>query len=159
MRKYTLEKQIAKFWSKVAITANDELCWEWQAGTTSFGYGCARFKDKMQSAHRVSWELAYGEIENGLFVLHECDNSACVNPKHLFLGTQQNNVDDMLKKNRSVPPRGEMNGRHKLTSSQVIRIRELGEAKQMQQKEIAELMGVSDATVNLILKRKTWKSV
>ena len=77
----------------------------------------------MRQAHRVAWELTNGEVENGLYVCHHCDNIMCVNPNHLFLGTQQDNMDDMVAKGRSMKLAGEKNPHAKLTVAEVLSIR------------------------------------
>lgn len=89
MKKYTPEKRQLKFWSKVAITANDDLCWEWQAGTNKRGYGKIGYVDdnnehKDYLAHRIAWQYPNYIIPDGLLILHSCDNPKCCNPKHLF---------------------------------------------------------------------------
>jgi hypothetical protein len=77
-------------------------CWPWTATKNNKGYGMMADKTgiKMRLAHRISWELVYGPIPEGLLVLHHCDNPGCVNPAHLFLGTQQDNMQDMARKER-----------------------------------------------------------
>ena len=91
-----------RFWSKVKKSKG---CWEWQACTNEAGYGIVGVGGKRTDrAHRVSWRLRYGEIPEGLFVLHRCDNRKCVRPSHLFVGTNQDNVDDMVAKGRNSPP-------------------------------------------------------
>ena len=94
----TLEE---RFWDKVAIAADDEGCWEWTAGTNRAGYGQIRDGEYSRRAHRLSWELKFGPIPDGLNVLHRCDTPPCIRPGHLFLGTQTENMRDMYKKGRS----------------------------------------------------------
>lgn len=90
-----------RFWSKARKT---DGCWVWLAGKDKDGYGNfsvgQRATARPVRAHRVAWELTHGSIPDGLFVLHECDNPPCVRPDHLFLGTNQNNMDDMVAKGR-----------------------------------------------------------
>jgi hypothetical protein len=75
-------------------------CWEWQYATNNLGYGFFRDTDKMRTAHRVSYEINKGPIPSGMCVCHLCDNPACVNPDHLWLGTIKDNMHDMIKKGR-----------------------------------------------------------
>lgn len=77
-----------------------EGCWEWQGGRDEYGYGVVRVKGRNMRAHRAMWEVTYGPITLGLFVLHSCDNPPCIRPDHLMLGTQRANIQDMLAKGR-----------------------------------------------------------
>jgi hypothetical protein len=156
-----------RFWEKVnkdgpLCVRLGTKCWVWMGGTYLNGYGCIKIKRHMVSVHRLSWQLANGEIPEGMFVLHKCDNRPCVNPDHLFLGTQQDNVDDMITKGRrpsnSVAISGEHNGRHKLTSADAIAIRERfagGETGP----SLAADFHVSKSAVYRIVERRRWLNV
>jgi hypothetical protein len=103
------EKQCStacRFWSKVGRAESG--CWEWQWSVfKQTGYGQFALDSKTPvNAHRMSWELVNGTVPSGLFVLHKCDNRKCVNPEHLFLGNQQDNMEDMAKKGRHVGTKG-----------------------------------------------------
>jgi hypothetical protein len=87
---------VESFWSKVEIK-NKQSCWLWTRSKTPDGYGVSYrgpIKGSTTSAHRVAWEITYGDIEDGLNVLHKCDNRLCCNPYHLYLGTQGQNMCD-----------------------------------------------------------------
>ena len=103
-----------RFWDKVLIARVDE-CWLWQAGRFWDGYGSFYKDHKLKRAHRVSWELANGEIPKGLIVCHSCDVPLCVNPAHLWLGTHKLNSKDRDTKGRRTH-------NIKLTKEQVLEI-------------------------------------
>ena len=88
-----------KFWDKVQI-ADEDSCWLWQAAKDSHGYGAFRYQGKRVTASRLAYFLTYPEGDRNLFVLHRCDNPSCCNPKHLFLGTHRENMQDKLNKGR-----------------------------------------------------------
>ena len=90
--------QSERFWNKVDIRDEND-CWIWTGGTVK-QYGEFRFNDKIQSTHRISWQIHFGTIPEGMDVLHHCDNPPCVNPKHLFLGTHSDNMQDAEQKGR-----------------------------------------------------------
>lgn len=101
-------------------------CYIWTAGLSRKGYGRVGFRGSNQQAQRVAWILEFGDIQPGLWVLHKCDVRCCVNPAHLFLGTNADNVADMIKKGRRVQGRtffGWNNSMAVLTEEDVLAIR------------------------------------
>lgn len=156
-----------RFWEKVDIRGEDE-CWEWRGSIVSGksgGYGCFSLHGKNRKAHQVSWILTFGDIPElpnsdvrGTCVLHSCDNRKCVNPKHLFLGTNDDNMKDMVKKGRAknVPKFGKDNWNTKLTEDQVKEIRNLSLTGLYRYKDIGELFGVSASAIGLIVRREHW---
>ena len=88
-----------RFWSHVERGPD---CWEWTARRDKDDYGqFAISKGKSAVAHRVAYSLSVGDIPDGMFVCHTCDNPPCCNPEHLWIGTNQDNMDDMVRKNRA----------------------------------------------------------
>lgn len=131
-------------------------CWEWQAYRNADGYGQIWFKGRLQMAHRLSWFIHRGGIPRSHFVCHTCDSPPCVNPDHLFVGTHQDNTDDMIKKGRHRTGAGEKNRHAKLTERDVLLIRSIH--KQLPNAPaIARAFNVSTATINAIASGSTWK--
>jgi hypothetical protein len=151
-----------RFWEKVSYGTPWE-CWPWQAATNNEGYGKIWYDGKLRLATHVSWMLRYGQLPSK-HLCHTCDNPPCVNPDHLFEGTFQDNYNDMVAKGRksiklSTNKDGENNGRHKLTASQVLHIRELYEQGRYTSRELSQLFKVGRTTVYEILQRKRWVNV
>jgi len=156
-----------RFWSKVQVT---DTCWLWVGCRHKRGYGQFKVGRDALKAHRVSYELSVGPIPQGLCVLHRCDNPPCVNPAHLFLGTQQDNIADCCMKGRATKgfPKGPMNPRYGrprsgalapsavLTASQVNEIRSRYEAGTITQLRLCAEYGVSRSAIQRVLYRKTW---
>ena len=132
-------------------------CHWWTGYGLPSGYGQIRANGKTKSAHRVSYELYKGEIPKGMLVLHDCqskghfeDNPSCVNPDHLFLGTQKDNMQDMSNKDRSLA--GEKHPASKLTAEQVVEIR----SSDLSQRKLAEKFNVSHSKISQIIRRVSW---
>lgn len=120
------------------------------------GYGRANIGGRRATgAHRYAWELAFGPIPKGVFILHKCDVRNCVNPDHLFLGSHSDNMEDMDRKGRRRQVRGENHGMSKLTNTVVSTIRLLEST--MPQVEIAKKFDIPKTTVNAILRGRTWR--
>lgn len=126
-------------------------CIEWQAGRMPHGYGQiqgGRKGSQKLLAHRVAYELAKGPIPSGLNVLHRCDNPSCVNHEHLFIGTQQDNVTDMVSKGRQSWK--DRQPWQKLSVNDAVKIKRLRRLGYKQQK-IADLFGVSRSLISMLL--------
>jgi hypothetical protein len=173
------EKIVARFWAKVPRCEHGETCetccWEWQGARGKNGYGnfyISRFDNRVihARAHCVAWELAHQEfISLDLWCLHRCDNPPCCNPRHLFLGTQQDNVDDMRRKGREARgdrhglrkhpeavKRGEQSHYAKLTTRQVLEIRELAATGQHHRADLASRYGVSVSAILDAVTGRNW---
>jgi len=144
-----------RFWAKVDKKGSDE-CWEWTAHRDKKGYGkinAGGQRDRTFYAHRVSYELANGPILKGKFVCHYCDNPGCVNPRHLFSGTQKENIEDAIRKSRF--PHGENTGSSKLTDQDVHEIRQML-SRDISQRVIAKKYEVNHSTISDIKTGKSW---
>jgi len=130
-------------------------CLEWTGAACHIGYGRMKVSGVKKLAHRVSYEIHVGPIPDGLFVLHRCDNPRCVDPAHLFLGTNQDNMDDMNAKNRGRKARGSASGCAKLKESDVLKIR--NDIRNI--RDIAASYGVGKSTIGYIKSRVTWRHV
>lgn len=146
---------IERFWSHVKIINDNDSCWEWRACVKSNGYGHIRVDGKNVHVHKFSYELAHGEIPKGMFVLHSCDNRKCVRPKHLFLGTQKVNIQDMVSKGRDNPLRGENHPKAKITNEAASLIKHSG----LSYREEANKWGLSIRMICRIRTGKSWRHI
>lgn len=145
-----------RFWAKVTKAGPDD-CWKWTASTNKKGYGqisagCRGLRPL--ALHRVSWEMHCGPIPGGLFVLHSCDNPPCVNPKHLFLGTDEDNKEDMLRKDRLC--RGDRHRNSKTNAAEVAAIRKL-HAAGMSEAELVHRFKRTKGIIHHVVTGSTWK--
>lgn len=134
-------------------------CWTWTGHKTEKGYGRIRqggSDGKMIFVHVAAYALFCGEVTDGLHVLHECDNRACANPEHLFLGTQADNMADMKAKGRARGARGTKHPSAKLTETSVREIRQLAVEGKHSYRAIARIKRVSYSTVHRIVNRVDW---
>ncbi len=177
-----------RFWSKVDKTGGENACWLWQGSENEKGYGIFNG----QRTNRIAWTFTYGPIPTGLLICHSCDVNypagnityrKCCNPTHLWLGTNEDNMKDMVNKGRSpkgdrngsrVHPEnlsrgkyhhlthcnratGERNGQAKFTAAQVLEIRERYATGYCTIKGLAREKGVSPRTITQIIRKTTWK--
>ena len=135
-------------------------CLLWSGGTTVDGYGEMSVYGRSRRAHRVSYELHHGPIPPGMMICHRCDTPQCVNPDHLYAGTDATNTADRERRGRSNHPRGEAHGRAKLTSEQVAEIRALcSEPGRPTRESLAARYGVSRSLISQIDLGQTWASI
>lgn len=134
---------------------NPEHCWDFQGYVHKSGYGRIKLNQKYFYAHRYSFEVHNGPIPEGLCVCHKCDNRKCVNPNHLFFGTQQENIADMCRKKRNKKHEKHHNAR--LTMTKAREIRNLCSEKKLSHTEIAKLFGVKREAISKIHQGIRWK--
>jgi hypothetical protein len=142
------------------IIVDENGCWIYQGATRKKGmpYGWVAYKKTQMNAHRASWIHSNGEIPEGLNVCHKCDVPQCINPEHLFLGTQKENILDMWNKKRhpKINLGGEKSPAAKLTLEQVREIRFMLSQK-IKQKFIAEKFKISQVAISNIKNKKRWQ--
>lgn len=153
IRKTTPKTLEERFWGKVNIPKDVEGCWIWTGSKLRGGYGGININHKTKQAHRVSYELHYGEIPDGTLVCHKCDNPPCVNPHHLFLGNYKVNAEDKCNKGRM--PTGERIPTNKLTQENVLEIRRMISFK-IPRRKIAKIFGVGSTCITDIATGRTW---
>ncbi len=163
-------KTILRFLSK--LKTSDSGCWIWCGCGSSRGYGKTTIASKDIRAHRLSWMIFKGEIPDGLFVCHQCDNPSCCNPSHLFLGTQAENVIDKVTKGRQAKgdthyarlhperlARGTSHGMSKLDEDKVRQIRLEYTGTRGELGMLAKKYGVAKATVHQVVRGRLWSHV
>lgn len=181
------ESDSIRFWSKGVLTANPDTCWNWVRFKDKDGYGFFTINSLNLRTNRVAYFLHNNIDPKDNFVCHSCDNPSCINPSHLFLGTPNDNVQDMVKKGRQAKGdnngvythpekrgyglrngaytkpgqvrKGDLHGMSKLTSEDVLAIREIFSKKNTTTFKLAEDYKVSVSTIRNILSRRNWKHI
>lgn len=146
-----------RFWSKVNKTGT---CWVWTAGTSGGGYGRFKIEGRYFLSHRLVYRAAKGAIPEGYLICHTCDNPSCVNPDHLFAGTQSDNMKDAYKKGRlsleAAHLTGESNPNAVLTWEKVDSIRALYADGRISQMKLARMFNCGQSTISDIVTGKNW---
>lgn len=159
-------RDVNRFWSKVnkngPIPAHcPELgqCWEWKGKPDISGYGRFRVGKYTSKAHRVSYRIHIGDIEKELAVLHKCDNAICINPAHLYQGTQLQNSFDAKQRHRTYRPIGHKNVNAKFNDDIIREIIQYHKDTGFMHKDIAKKYKVVPSVITGIVNRTTWKHV
>lgn len=129
---------------------NTKDCWEFD-GYINKGYGIVRYYGKTIMAHRASWIYHNGDIPSGMNVCHKCDNPICINPRHLFIGSQRENMLDMIEKNRSNYTRGKSHPSCILVENDIPRIFDMFHIQKMTKRAISKILEVSSTTIGKVL--------
>lgn len=149
-----IHTNLERFWEKVDKNAPNG-CWVWGGCKWWNGYGVYYAAPKTRvKAHRYSWELHFGPIPDGLVVCHSCDNPSCVNPSHLWLGQQHQNVADRDRKGRHRPLRGQDNGKSKLSKMDARIIK--SHTGVLSQRYLARVFGVAQSTIGRTQRGETY---
>ncbi len=142
-----IQQDINHYWLGVDLSGGEDACWEWLGATSSGGYGHLSFAGRRYGAHRLAYELFHGKFPTELKVLHSCDNPLCCNPKHLFLGTQLDNMRDMKAKGR------DSSRRHILSIEQKAVIHERYKQGGITQKQLSIEFEVSLPSISRIVNK------
>lgn len=140
---------------QLGFNAPVQDCHLWAGAKNKEGYGILYFQGKQWRAHRLSYRTYYGEFDENFLVCHKCDNPSCINPFHLFLGTQKDNMQDKISKGRGANFKGENGGQSKLSWRSVKLIR-MFLARKIPSIEIVKAYGISKAQVSRIKNNTRW---
>lgn len=165
------EKQRERFWSHVDRSGGTSACWVWKACLQGTGYGQAVVGRRRMGAHRLAWILERGPIVDGLFVLHHCDTRPCVNPSHLYLGTQKDNMRDCWERGRAAFQKdaaavrarsgapGTRHSRAKLTEVSAAELIQRYRRGGITQRALAAEYGVHQSIISEVINGKRWPHV
>jgi hypothetical protein len=146
---------VERFWSLVKMSQTSDGCWLWCGHIRDGRYGVIWRDGKNRYAHRVAYELTHGAIPGSLRVCHRCDNPPCCRPSHLFLGTQEENIQDMRRKGRNPHPL-------KLSEKDVLEIRRRYENRKMfkiTMQQLADEYGVYKGYISKIIHHQKWRHI
>jgi len=144
-----------RFWSKVRVADNG--CLEWTGAVSSSGYGNFNLNGKTWKAHRYAFFETFGSIPEKAFICHHCDNPLCVNPGHLFAGSRQDNVDDMMSKGRAKKASGMCHHTtHEDIQNIAKQVRDIYKRGEIRQIDLADRFGISQGTVSQIIRGVHW---
>ena len=162
------QKDIERFITKIPVTDNDSICWEWSINPNTkkarkhADYGVFTLKQNNIVPSRMMWMLTYGEIPDGMLICHKCDNPPCINPFHLFIGSYADNTKDMVMKGRKSTivypdrlPRGINHKNAKLNDVDILQIRTMS-SKGVSYKDIKAQFNIGKSNISSIINRKTW---
>jgi hypothetical protein len=149
---------VDRLMAKVVWNGGEDECWEWQ-GATARGYGRISVRGVLTQAHRLAFELFVRPVTVDQVVCHRCDNRRCVNPAHLFVGTQRDNMYDMAAKGRRSTATGSPGEAHpgsKLTANAVENIRHRFQGRRGEKAALAREYGVSDVLIGKVIAGVAW---
>ncbi len=162
---------VQRLWSYIDKSGGPDACWPWTGRLSKKGYAYIKVNHHEVLSHRYAYELTYGPIPKDMKACHKCDNTACCNPSHIFIGTQKDNVHDAIRKGRmaygdrsphrlhpELFPRGEEKTFAKLTEHGVRTIRILCSSG-ISRELMAQKYGVSYNTICQVVNRKAWKHI
>ena len=150
-----------RFWKYTEVPIETDACWLWTGTRDRYGYGRIHIAGGRNfGAHRVAYGLLVGPIPAGMCVCHRCDNPGCVNPRHLFVASQEDNMRDMIRKGRTAlcGVRGVDHWRAKFSPEEINELRRLV-ASGMSQAEAGRLFHMSHTNVSNVVHRRTWKNL
>lgn len=153
-----LHKHLIKFMNRIEPTKDKSAneCWHWIGLKSKYGYGKMCINSKNLTAHRFMYEMINGDIPSNMFICHKCDNPACVNPNHLFLGNVRDNTVDMVQKNRAPNYKGNNNPRSKITDKIVLEIYNKAKYSGISYNKLAREYKISASLVSEIMRGNLW---
>lgn len=152
------DKSVDRMLEKVSID-RETSCWVWTGARDPLGYGRFTYDGMTRTAHRLMFCLMYGDQPASVLVCHNCDNPSCINPSHLYAGSAQSNMDDMMARGRNKYWRrvGQDHPRSKITQAQALEIADEKRWGDMSQREVGEIYGITQTAVSDIRRGHRWK--